>query len=244
MRRRELLRRAAAAAAVLALPAPVRTYAHASGPAPPAPPLGGDAGDLDRLLDWTAAVRAAGLDRPGAPFGRAAARVGEAAVGTPYEAFTLEAYLRAGGDPTRTEPLTLSLTRFDCVSLVESCIAIARLAGRHAEPTWADFGREVERLRYRDGVREGYVSRLHYFSEWIRDNAGRGGMRDLGKEMGGVADRRPLRYMTDHRDAYPALAHDGVFAAIGAMERRLDTHPRWGGPRRPDPGRDGQARDR
>lgn len=221
--RRDLLRRAGAAAAVLALPAPLRACAY---PAGSASRRVGDPRDLERLLDWTAAVRAAGLDRPGVPFGRGAAGVGEEAVGTPYEAFTLEAYLRAGGDPSRTEPLTLSLTRFDCVSLVESCIAIARLAARPGLPTWSDFGREVERLRYRGGVREGYISRLHYFSEWIRDNVARGGMRELGRELGGVADRRPLRFMTEHRDAYPALAHDDVYAAIGAMERRLDDYPR------------------
>ncbi|MGI9189184.1 MAG: N-acetylmuramoyl-L-alanine amidase-like domain-containing protein, partial [Longimicrobiaceae bacterium] len=48
-----------------------------------------------------------------------------------------------------------------------------------------------------------------------------------GEELGGVADRRPLRFMTEHRDAYPALASPEVFAAIAEMERRLDAFPRW-----------------
>jgi hypothetical protein len=160
------------------------------------------------------------------PLGRSAARVGELAVGTPYEPFTLEAYLRAGGSPSRTEPLTLSLTRFDCVSLVESCLAVARVADDEGPPSWERFGREMARMRYRDGERRGYTSRLHYFSEWIADGERRGLIQDRGAELDGVEDARPLRFMTEHRASYPALADDGVFREIAAMERRLDGRPR------------------
>ena len=182
--------------------------------------------DLERLLTWTGTLRAERLTRDDTPLGHAAARVGELAAGTPYEAYTLEAYLRAGGSPVRTEPLTLTLTRFDCVSLVESCLAIARVAASDGAPTWEAFGREMERMRYRGGVRQGYTSRLHYFSEWISDGERRGLLRDLGAELGGVADARPLRFMTEHRGGYPALANDDVHREIFAMERSLDGRPR------------------
>ena len=183
--------------------------------------------DHERLTAWADTLRAEGLTDPKVPLGRAAVRVGELARGTPYEAFTLEAYLRAGGDATRAEPLTLWLTRFDCVSLVESCLAVARAARANTgTPTWNDFAREIERMRYRGGKRGSYASRLHYFSEWISDGARRGLVRDLGAELGGDEDARPLRFMTEHRKSYPALADDRVFAALGAMERRLDGHPR------------------
>ncbi len=152
--------------------------------------------------------------------------MGELAAGTPYEPFTLEAYLKAGGSPTSLEPLTLSLTRFDCVTLVESCLAIARVAASPGPPTWERFGAEVERMRYRGGIRRGYTSRLHYFSEWIRDGESRGLVHDIGAELGGEPDTRPLRFMTEHRSSYPALASDEVFEDIGAMERRLDPTPR------------------
>jgi hypothetical protein len=166
------------------------------------------------------------LSRPDTPLGRAAVRVGELAGGSPYQAGTLEAYLRSGGSPSATEPLTLSLTRFDCVTLAESCLAVARVAGEESTPTWERFGREIERMRYRGGERRGYDSRLHYFSEWISDGARRGLVRDLGEELGGVEDARPLRFMTEHRDRYPALADEGVFRTIGAIEQGLDAHPR------------------
>jgi hypothetical protein len=151
--------------------------------------------------------------------------VGELAAGTPYEPFTLEAYLRAGDSPSR-EPLTLSLTRFDCTTLVEACLAVARVAAQDGAPSWEHFGRAIERMRYRGGERRGYPSRLHYFSEWISDGARRGLVKDLGAELGGIEDARPLRFMTEHRGRYPALADEAVFQAITRMEHRLDGHAR------------------
>jgi Protein of unknown function (DUF1460) len=227
--RRDLLKNAALATAALVLRAPLaacereaprvpRTERWAA--SPPADP------DFARLTDWTATLRAEALSGPGSPLGRSATRVGELAAGTPYEASTLEAYLRAGGSPSGTEPLALSLTRFDCVTLVEACLAVARVAGDAGAPTWEGFGREVERMRYRGGERHGYASRLHYFSEWIADGEKRGLLEDLGADLGGVEDRRPLRFMTQHRGSYPALVEDGVFEEIGSIERRLDGRAR------------------
>jgi hypothetical protein len=41
-----------------------------------------------------------------------------------------------------------------------------------------------------------------------------------------VRDERPLRFMSEHRASYPALADDPTFAAIQRMERALDCCPR------------------
>ena len=205
--RRDLLRHASVLAAALLLPSWRRQDP-----------------DRDRLTAWARALRVVADPRS---LGRRAAHVGELAAGTPYQPFTLEAYIEAGGDPSGLEPLALSLTRFDCVTLVESCLAIARLAAASGEPTWDLFGREVERMRYRGGIRRGYGSRLHYFSEWIGDGAGRGLLRDLGAELGGERDERPLRFMTAHPASYPALAYPSVLREVAAMERALDGRPRF-----------------
>jgi hypothetical protein len=215
--RRQMLGELAAMVTALTVPASV---SRALG----WPVFGDD--DRERLAAWAKTLRTERLSRSDAPLGRAAVRVGEQAAGTPYVASTLEAYLKAGGKPTSTEPLTLSLTRFDCVTLVESCLAVARVARAPAAPSWERFGREVERMRYRGGTRGDYTSRNHYFSEWISDGERRGLVRDLGAQLGGIEDARPLRFMTEHRASYPALADDGVYRAIGAMERRLDARPR------------------
>ena len=221
--RRDLLRMAGFGTAALMLPeglAACRT--GKSQQEPRSPQLDPD---LERLTSWTATLQQRKLGGPGTPLGRRAIGVGELAVGTPYEAFTLETYLRAGGNPSQ-EPLTLSLTRFDCVTLVESCLAVARLTGDDGPPTWERFGREIQRMRYRGGERRGYSSRLHYFSEWITDGDLRGLVRDLGPELGGGEDARPIRFMTEHRASYSGMVDDAVFREIEATERRLDRHPR------------------
>jgi hypothetical protein len=209
--RREMLARSAGLLAATAFPFPLA----AASP------------DESRLKAWGAALRSIGMNRHALPLGPRAIRVGELAIGTPYEPYTLEAYIKAGGDPKGLEPLTVSLTRFDCVTLVESCLAVARAADDGKPPTWQRFSREVERMRYRGGKRSGYSSRLHYFSEWISDGEKRGLVKNLGQELGGVNDTRPLRFMTEHRSSYPALADDQVYAKIGEMEKSLDDNPRW-----------------
>jgi hypothetical protein len=218
--RREMLLRSASAAFALTLPPSLLDY----------PEFGFDApseADAVRLRAWATALRSAGMNRSSVPLGRRAIKVGELAIGTPYEPYTLEAYIKAGGDPKSVEPLTVSLTRFDCVTLVESSLAVARASDDTAKPSWQRFSREVERMRYRGGKRRGYTSRLHYFSEWISDGQKRGLLEDLGRDLGGVNDTRPLRFMTEHRSSYPALADDEVFRQIGEMERSLDGQPRW-----------------
>jgi hypothetical protein len=212
--RREFVRGAVASLAALSLPVPLRA---AGAPAPE---------DERRLRAWSAALRAEHLAAPAAATGTAAVRVGELAIGSPYEAYTLEAYLHAGGDPVH-EPLTLSLTRFDCVTLVESSLGVARAARGSASPGWSDLAREVERMRYRDGVRDGWLSRLHYFSEWMEDGERRGLVRVLGRELGGEPDRRPLRFMSTHAASYVAMSRPGIPDGVAAMERRLDGHTRW-----------------
>jgi hypothetical protein len=249
MTRREMMRRAAAVAAAAAFPgvlsacvgesdagngdeAAGSAAADTSGRYPAA-----SAEDRERLIEWVRVLRLEGLADASVPLGQSAVRVGELAIGTPYEPFTLEAYLKAGGSPMRTEPLTLHLDRFDCVSLVEACLAVSRVARSDSEvaasdavsdaDAWNAFAREMERMRYRGGVREGYVSRLHYFSDWLGDHETRGMARIMGRDLGAEPDTRPLRFMSSHPDAYPALAYPEVLEDIAAMERRLDARPRW-----------------
>jgi hypothetical protein len=47
-------------------------------------------------------------------------------------------------------------------------------------------------------------------------------VKDLSPDLGGQLDDRPLRFMSEHRASYPALADDGTFEAIKQMEKTLD----------------------
>src|SRR5688572_24144590 len=97
--RRDFLGRAATAAAMFALPAPLGGCGQ---PRNEAPLESRSNADEARLRSWSATLRQEGVL---SPVGRTSVRVGELAIGTPYKAFTLEAYIKAGGDPEKKEPL-------------------------------------------------------------------------------------------------------------------------------------------
>ncbi len=94
-----------------------------------------------------------------------------ALAGAPYLANPL------GGGPRQPERLVLRLDAFDCVTFVESCLALAR--SRHPD----GFRAELVATRYRGG-RVTWPDRLHYFSDWLAWNQRRGALRLLGAGPG------------------------------------------------------------
>lgn len=151
------------------------------------------------------------------PVGAIVARLGRGFVGAPYTPNTL--------DPPGPERLVANLREFDCVTFVENMLAMARVV-RAGTPDFDAYLAELARIRYRSGRLEGYPSRLHYFSEWIADNAAKGIVRPVTAELGGVPDAEPLGFMSAHPDAYWQLADAANVDAIRAMEARLSATPR------------------
>jgi len=77
-------------------------------------------------------------------------------------------------------------------------------------------------------VQAAYPSRLHYFSEWIADNAARGRLTLLGASIGAVRDAEPIDFMSTHPGSYRQLADPGVLDQIRGSEARLNQGPgRW-----------------
>jgi hypothetical protein len=83
------------------------------------------------------------------------------------------------------------------------------------------YERVLTAIRYRGGDLGGYPSRLHYFSEWIRDNEAKGFVVDVTGDLGGVVDPEAPTFMTEHRDAYWQLSDPAVFQAIAEVESAL-----------------------
>lgn len=156
-------------------------------------------------------ARGQGLDT--LPTGAAMARLGETFVGATYTPGTL--------DPPGPERLVIDLTQLDCVTFLENMLAMVHVLRAGEADSFDAFKQELERIRYRDGRMDGYVSRLHYFSEWIRDNEEKGLLTDITGELGGVVDSEPIHFMTSNRDAYRQLEDDEVFARVQTMEARL-----------------------
>jgi hypothetical protein len=180
-------------------------------PPPEEEPAGGPTErDLEIFRETMDAAFAERMDT--LPVGEIIVRLGRRFVGEPYTPGTLEV--------PGPERLVVNLREFDCVTYVESVLAMARLV-RAGERDFAAFQRELVRIRYRQGELDGYPSRLHYFSEWISDNAAMGIMRDVTSDIGGVPVNEPINFMTSNASAYPHMADAANVRAIRSVEERL-----------------------
>lgn len=136
-------------------------------------------------------------------------QVGSHFLGTPYEAGTLE-----WEGPER---LVVNLRAFDCVTFVESVVALAATI-RAGETAFAEFLAALERIRYRGGRLSGYASRLHYFTDWLRDNGRKGVIRELTRDLGGTPFRKAFHELTDHREEHPPLRDAAAFRRMRIVE--------------------------
>lgn len=102
------------------------------------------------------------------------------------------------------ERLVINEQGMDCTTFVE--LSVARwMTGRNDT---LSFGRCVQMLRYRDGVVDGYLSRLHYFTDWVVENARRGVWHELASEGNKAVwrcDTLALAFMSEHPQSYPYL---------------------------------------
>lgn len=135
--------------------------------------------------------------------------------------FFLGAHYGAGTLETNgAERLGINLREFDCVTFVETVIALAWLVTSRKK-SFEAFRKMLQKIRYRQGRLEGYPSRLHYFSDWIYDNEKKGIVRDVTKEMGGRPLRRAVTFMTAHADLYPPLKDAVIFQRLKSIERTI-----------------------
>lgn len=118
------------------------------------------------------------------------------------------------------ERLRIDLKTFDCLSLIDTSIAVARCRWLR-EPTETCFVRELIATRYRNGVKKDFASRLHYLEEWLDDNRSRHRLDDLTRDLGGVLLRRRFAYMSGHRNLYPPMADPIARGAIELTEAKL-----------------------
>ena len=145
-------------------------------------------------------------------YGNTLVSVGKTFMTTPYVAKTLDI-----GD---TETLVVNLQGLDCTTFVENVLAFSMLL-RQQEYSFDAFINNLEIIRYKDGVLDGYASRLHYFSEWIANNAEKTLVKDITGEIGGIEITKDIDFMSTHRNLYPYLADDLNFAKIKASEDYL-----------------------
>ncbi|MEM6895514.1 MAG: N-acetylmuramoyl-L-alanine amidase-like domain-containing protein [Bacteroidota bacterium] len=138
--------------------------------------------------------------------------IGKTFLGTPYVEKTLEV--------GKTEQLVINLSGLDCTTFVENVLAFGKLV-KNESYAFEDFTQALQTIRYRDGVLNGYPSRLHYFTDWIRNNAQKGLVKDITNELGGEIVSKPINFMGTHRNLYPFLSSDENHEAILEVEAGL-----------------------
>jgi hypothetical protein len=153
------------------------------------------------------------------PIGERIVAMGKLFLGTPYVGGTLEA------NPSR-EDLVINLRGLDCVTFYENAFALAKTVAFYSVPSFSTYQHHLTKLRYRGGVRDGFASRLHYSSNYFFDNAKRGNMRDVTREVAGalaIKDTRAITFMSEHPNAYKQIkANEAEWAKIKAVEDSIN----------------------
>ena len=133
--------------------------------------------------------------------------------------FIGEEYVGATLENGKKEPLYISCTRLDCTTFVELVLAIATTSVK-GEKRFSDVCRNLERIRYRGGVRDGYTSRLHYASWWIEDNVKMGILKEVAFPRLSKRRTLELNFMSRNPEKYPLLKNDRkAVDAIAGFER-------------------------
>jgi hypothetical protein len=148
---------------------------------------------------------------------------GQTLLGKPYAIDPLV------GGPDEPERFVIDFRAFDCVTFVETVLALARSHSARG------FAAELRLTRYRHGEIT-WRTRLHYFSDWLRANQRRGALRlrtagdgarlvdtRLGT-LAGLPERRARFHVVGKRQLHRALPRitDGSVVAFASVRARLD----------------------
>jgi len=167
------------------------------------------------------------------PMGDLVVEIAQKFLGTEYIASTLE---------KEPEELQVFLDKTDCILFVElsSCFALTvkgleivqsgdgdnftvreTPSVKKAKPSYELLCRNIQNMRYRLGVVDGYPSRLHYTSEWILQNQTNGIIKEFSSTLGDKFTQK-FSYMSKHTGSYMQLKDNpSNVEKIKAMEEHL-----------------------
>lgn len=146
------------------------------------------------------------------PINEIVVKLGKTFLGIPYVEKTLE----MPGD----EPLVINMTGLDCTTYLETIVTLSRLT-KMGKFTFGDYEKELEFQRYRDGNRDHYPSRLHYFSDWIYESEKKGIAKDITKSIGGVKYENHTGFMSSNSKYYPQLSNVDYVEEITNAEKKI-----------------------
>jgi hypothetical protein len=80
-------------------------------------------------------------------------------------------------------------------------------------------------LRYRNNKIEGYASRLHYFTEWVRQAEKNGWIKDITLEIGGEITTKEVHFMSENQKLYPKITNEKTLETIVKNENEINKKP-------------------
>ena len=128
--------------------------------------------------------------------------VAKSFIGLDYAANTLQ--------NENEEKLKIHLSGMDCYTFLEASLVFARLI-KSDKNTFPEFEKEIENIRYRNGVMKSYPSRLHYFSDWLFDMDKRKILKLISEDIGGEKYSKQVNFMSKHPQYYKELKNNSEF---------------------------------
>ncbi|MBX3042261.1 MAG: DUF1460 domain-containing protein [Candidatus Kapabacteria bacterium] len=107
-------------------------------------------------------------------------------------------------DANSVETCSVFLDKLDCVTYFETVLGIAKCI-KSKKYDFDDLVEQVKQTRYRNGIVDGYSSRLHYTADWIYENTKNNITKDITKNIGGEIIKFDTFFMSKNFDKYNAL---------------------------------------
>ncbi len=130
----------------------------------------------------------------------------------------------------RVESPSVNFNGLDCWTFFEIALGLARMVEkRQGSYSPSDLLRQIEWTRYRGGACRGnYLDRIHYLDEWFTDNAARGNIRYITRDVGPTV--RLSGRANDEMSLNPKLyrylrANPALVPALAQIEDRLERVP-------------------
>ena len=115
----------------------------------------------------------------------------------------------------------------DCVTFVENVLALAFLP-EYTSSSEDAFKKNLQKIRYRDGIIEDFTSRLHYSSDWLYEMQQNLLLKDITADLGGIKHTKEINFMSGHHELYPALKNNPqLLTKIKNMEDSINKRTRY-----------------
>lgn len=121
------------------------------------------------------------------------------------------------------EKLNTSLNEFDCVTFVETVLALNE-DFHSSKPSFENFKNNLKYWRYRNGIID-CQNRLHYFSDWIQYHEIQKDIKNVTKDLGGILVEKNFNFMSSNRKKYNFLVDDLNYNAVYQTENYLRNLP-------------------